>query len=458
MRVTITSRENLAELLVRMGHAPDLRCGGDGTCGRCSVRLLSGDWLVDGKLVHAPCRALSCRTVLAGSSGEVEVNSPPLSGKIAAAWNAPALPAREETVIAIDIGTTTLAGVKIRNGEVIARAGCFNAQSRYGDNVISRISHAAQELSGLHAAVRDSVSRVVDELNPEGVARIAVAGNTVMTCLFHGIDPTPIGVLPFTPPQRIFPVSEFKGIPLLTVPCISGYVGGDLTAGLSALSLKENEMLVDVGTNCEILYHTGKEILCTAAAAGPAFEGAGISSGCHASNGAIDHYRSAAEYSVLGGTVARGFCGSGYIDFLAAERSSGHLNEFGRFVPAADHMEITDEISIYECDIEQLLKAKAAVWAGIRTLEDHCARRPKTIYLAGGFTQYLNLENAVAIGMLPDRNYEVVGNTSLYGSACLAVSPELLPALEKLIERPREIMLNTLPGFEDHFIDGLLLP
>ena len=458
MRVTVTSRENLAEVLMRTGHAPDLRCGGKGICGRCAVQLLSGDWLSDGKPVHAPCRALSCRTSLAGLSGEVEYDPVQLSGTVALAWNAPALPDRKETVIGIDIGTTTLAGVKIRGGEVIARAGCFNAQSRYGDNVISRICHAAQDLSGLRAAVLESVGRVLDELNPEDVARIAIAGNTVMTCLFHGIDPTSIGVLPFTPPQRVFPVSDWQGIPLLTVPCISGYVGGDLTAGLSALSLGENEMLVDVGTNCEILFHTGKEILCTAAAAGPAFEGAGLSAGCRAADGAIDHYRNAAEYSVLGGEDARGFCGSGYIDFLAAERRSGHLNECGRFVPAADRMEITDEVSVYEYDIEQLLKAKAAVWAGIRTLEDHCACRPRTIYLAGGFTQYLDLENAMAIGMLPERTYKVVGNTSLYGSARLAVSPELLPSLEALIDQPREIPLNTLPGFEDNFIDGLLLP
>ena len=178
MRVTITSRENLAEILGSMGHAPDLRCGGKGTCGRCGVRLLSGDWHVDGRLVHAPCRALSCRTTLAGISGEVEFNPVPVSGKIAVSWNAPPLPVRDETVIGVDIGTTTLAAVKVRNGEILAKAGNFNAQSRYGDNVVSRITHAAQELSGLRKAVHESVGELLGELKLEDVARIAIAGNT----------------------------------------------------------------------------------------------------------------------------------------------------------------------------------------------------------------------------------------------------------------------------------------
>lgn len=458
MRLFVNGHENLARLLGHAGHAPDLRCGGRGICARCGVRLLSGEWEVDGRNVTAPADALSCRTRLLSESGEVEFVPSASSGKAAADWDTRPLPESPGRVIAVDIGTTTIAAVKICDGKVLRSAGCFNAQSRYGDNVVTRINWAATDLNGLRDTVRESVARLLGELGLDGVERIAVAGNTVMTCLFHGIDPTGIGLMPFTPPQRIFPETDWNGIPLLTVPCIAGYVGGDLTAGLAETELEPGEMLVDIGTNCEIVFRTVAGLVCAAAAAGPAFEGAGLHFGSRAVEGAIDHYRGNGEFTVLGGVKPTGFCGSAYIDFLAVERRAGHLNEFGRCEPKAELMRVTDELFIHEYDIEQLLKAKAAVWAGIRTLEEHCRTEATKINLAGGFAKYLDLANAIAVGMLPERDYRIVGNTSLAGAARLAVQPDSFRNLARLIDLPREIPLNTLPGFEDNFIDGLLLP
>lgn len=460
-RITIhESSKLLSEVLSDSGHAPDLRCGGRGTCGRCKVLLISGEWLVGEQRVTAPAAALACRTRLLSESGEVEYTSVHRTGHVASDWKAEPLPVTEECVIGVDIGTTTIAATKLHRGRIVAQAGCFNLQSKYGDNVVTRIARAATDLAGLREAVHESVGKVLDELGLDGVARIAVAGNTVMSSLFHGVDPTPIGTMPFTPPVRVFPESEWKGIPLLTVPCIAGYVGGDLTAGITEVRLQPGEMLVDIGTNCEMVFHTPEGIVCTAAAAGPAFEGAGLHFGSRAVDGAIDHYRSVTDFSVLGGgnVEPAGFCGSAYVDFLACERKRGHLNEFGRYEPAADRMRITDKLFIHECDIEQLLKAKAAVRAGIDTLEEHCHCRAERIFLAGGFARYLDLSSAVAIGMLPERPCEIVGNTSLAGAVRLAASPERMAELIRRIDQPREIPLNTLPEFEDHFIDNLLLP
>ncbi len=460
-RVTIRrSTELLSDLLSASGHAPDLRCGGRGICGRCKVHLLSGEWQEGERRVTAPADVLACRTRLLSASGEVEYTPFHHEGHVASDWKAEPLPVTEECVIGVDIGTTTIAATKLYRGRIVGRAGCFNLQSKYGDNVVTRISRAATELPGLRAAVRESVGMLLAELGLDGVARIAIAGNTVMSSLFHGVDPTPIGTMPFTPPVRIFPESEWDGIPLLTVPCIAGYVGGDLTAGIAEVGLKPGEMLVDIGTNCEMVFYTPEGIVCTAAAAGPAFEGGGLHFGSRAVDGAIDHYRSATDFSVLGGgnVEPAGFCGSAYVDFLACERKCGHLNEFGRYEPAADRMWITDKLFIHECDIEQLLKAKAAVRAGIDTLEEHCSCRAERIFLAGGFARHLALENAVAIGMLPERPCEIVGNTSLAGAVRLAASPQRMTELIRWIDLPREIPLNTLPEFEDHFIDSLLLP
>lgn len=460
MRVIVEKSDLLlSEILAKGKYMPDMRCGGNGTCGRCLVTLVSGIWESEGKIVNAPAEALACRTKLLSESGEVDLIPMPGNGKISAEWKASPLPARPETVIAVDIGTTTIAAVKIRNGEVIAKDGGFNQQSKYGDNVVTRIHYAGTDLAGLQNTVLDSIRPLLLELGTEDVCRIAVAGNTVMTCLFHGLDPSAIGVLPFTPPARIFPERNdlFDGIPVLTVPCIAGYVGGDITAGLYETKLKPGEMLIDIGTNCEILFHSAKGLLCTAAAAGPAFEGAGMGCGRRAVDGAIDHYFGNGEYTVLGNVKPDGLCGSGMVDFLAVERTAGHLNEFGRIQPKNECFEVAPGVKIYECDIEQLLKAKAAVWAGIRTLESYVGTGAETIYLAGGFAQYLNLGNAIRIGMLPERTYEIVGNTSLAGAARLAVSPETGMDMEALIDLPRELPLNTLPGFEDNFIDGLLM-
>lgn len=459
MRFLIDRRENLAELLREAGMNPDLRCGGRGTCGRCRVTLLAGSWDVGGERVEAPVSALACRTKLAGERGEVEWTPPAANGNIAADWCSLPLPRRAGTVIGIDIGTTTVAAVKIRDGEVIGRASCFNLQQPFGDNVVTRISRAATELPALQQAVLTSVRQLLAELGTDDVIRLAIAGNTVMTLLLHGIDPAPIGMMPFLPPQRRFAVREdLFGIPLYTVPCISGFVGGDLTAGLAECPLATGEMLIDIGTNCEMVFAAPGGMVCSAAAAGPAFEGAGLEFGCRAIPGAIDHYRGEGDFSVLGDVAPLGLCGSAYLDFLAVERRAGRLNEIGRYEPPAARRRVTGAISVSESDLEQLLKAKAAVAAGIRSLEEHCGCRAARIKLAGGFARYLDLASALAVGMLPERDYEIVGNTSLAGAARLAVMPELLPELERLSDLPREIPLNTLPEFEDYFIDGLFLP
>jgi uncharacterized 2Fe-2S/4Fe-4S cluster protein (DUF4445 family) len=463
----IREKKKLIQIIVEQGILLNSTCGGNKNCKRCRrtrVKLISGTWNVMGKTVEAPADAPACHTYLLSETGEIKIPASSIvvrNGKVASEWRTKSFPQCVDTVIGLDIGTTTIAAVKIKNAKISARASCFNPQIRFGDNVVSRINYASTGgLARLQQVVLDSIKELIEQLDADDVKRIAVAGNTVMTCLFHGIDPTSIGVMPFTPPIRFFPVRTdlFGEIPVFTVPAISGYVGGDITAGFAETQLKPGEMLVDIGTNCEIIFNTHGEILCTAAAAGPAFEGAGIECGCLAGDGVIDHYFGKGKFSILGNLPPKGLCGSAMLDFLAVGRKLGYLNEFGRIQPKADFFKITDGISIYEWDIEQLLKAKAAVWAGIKTLEDHCKTMSKKIYLAGGFSQFLNLENAIAIGMLPERQYEIVGNTSLSGAVRLACESEFAATLERLADIPREVPLNTFPDFENNFIDGLLLP
>ncbi len=456
MRITVTdSTRNLADIL-----GIEQRCGGSGKCGSCRVRLLSGEWLVNGKSAALPCDAPGCQTRLKRGSGIVGIPDFQAHPVTETAWEHRPLPECSETVAAFDIGTTTLAAAKIENGCVTATAGCYNPQNRYGDNVAARIQLAARPagMEKLRNALLDAMRSLLAELgNP---VRIAVAGNTVMCSIFHNVSPEAIGVYPYRAPQLRFPERRdlFGGIPVLTVPCISGYIGGDITAGLLETGLPSGGMLVDIGTNCEIVFRNDCGFFAVSAAAGPAFEGAGIAAGMRAESGAIDHIRNDGTFTVIGGGSPRGLCGSAMIDFLATERRNGGVDEFGRFVPPASERQIAPGIRLSEADIEQLLKAKSAVCAGILTLEKQCGQKAEKIYLAGGFARYLNPVNAVDCGLLPPRNYTVCGNTGLGGAARLAAAPETMAELEKLAILPQELHLGNLPGFDTFFCDNLLLP
>lgn len=477
--IAAAAGEELAAVLRRAGLGLDTRCGGLGTCGRCRVRLVAGCCSVDGREVAAPAWVNACRARLLGGDAGIVVPAEsflPATGQIA--FDLAILPQRTETVLAIDLGTTTVAAALIADGQLLASGGAFNLQNRYGDNIASRISGAAAALPQLRQAAIDTVRGILGSFPKEALARVsrvALAGNTVMSCLWHGIDPAPIGVLPFTPPLRVFPetTAEMLGltVPLLTVPAISGYVGGDLAGGVGIVGLRPGELLVDIGTNCEIVLAGAERMWCAAAAAGPAFEGAGVRCGSRAVPGAIEHLwleGGKPVFSTVGGLPPAGICGSAFIDFLAAGRAGGLLTEFGRLTEFESDgncrfYRLAGEVVITEADIEQLLKAKAAVYAGIGSLLKHAGLElaaVKRIYLAGGFARYLNLDAAVAVGMLPalpQGEYRVVGNTALTAAARLAAEPEWLEELERLIDLPQEVPLNSIASFESDYIDALLL-
>lgn len=475
MLITTTSHKGTLDETLADEHGVilDMGCDGNGRCGRCKVSLTDGKWEIDGKNVQItgkPVSALACRTRLLSHTGKVSIPHSSLTtaqGQFSDSWHTRPLPESQGIAAAIDIGTTTIAAVKLTNGKVTARASTFNSQNRYGDNVLSRISHAstAKGLEELRAAVVSDINSLLRQLgDTEHTAVIAVAGNTVMSCLFHGIDPASIGAAPFTMPCRDFPAINGNALGLisnamtLTVPPIASYTGGDLTAGLGEISLEPGEMLVDMGTNCEILLNTGSEILCTAAAAGPAFEGTGISCATRAMPGAIDHIRKDFSYTVIGSQYPpAGLCGSALVDFLAAAAASNRITKMGRFQPKTDFMEIAPGMNITEKDVEQLLKAKAAVFAGIQTLSQFAGTPIKHIYLAGGFANFLNTDSAVAIGMLPDTAFTILGNASLAGAARLACTPQYMEQLSSMAGTPREIHLNDIPSFENNYIDALFL-
>ena len=495
----------LSVSLARNGWKLDLRCGGAGRCGRCLVELLSGEFLEDKKRVNCeetgPCTVRACVAFPAGETGVLRIPERSLLREQVAVESGFPLPPESAApgsgcAAAVDIGTTTVAALLLFDGEIVASAGGLNRQACFGDNVIDRIAAASspEKLAALQRVVTaETIDPLLRELTPEParIRRIAVAGNTVMTHLLYGIDPAPIGVAPFEPPCRHFPVvrAEELGISaapeavVLAAPAAGGNVGGDLVAGMAATGFGgsgRTELLLDLGTNCEIiLTHEGK-YLAASAAAGPAFERSGAEHGSRAGEGVVEHLRFDAvgrfELSVPRGGEIAGLCGSALVDFLAAGRRSGLLDEFGRFDPGVLARwgrrvmrggmlgcRVAPGVVISESDVEALLQAKAAVRAGIHSLLRAAGielAALERLWLCGGFARGLNLASAQAIGMLPrlpEERFRLCGNASLAGAALLAAHPEKAAEFDRLASLPRELPLNSIPGFEQEFIDALRL-
>ena len=397
---------------------------------------------------------------------------------------------------AVDIGTTTVALqlVDLRSGEVVASASGFNRQMDLGDDVATRIGLCTDSamVQKLQSAIYEQTIRpLLAEANrdSESVVCMAIAGNTTMLHLFAGEDPLPMGVYPFKPAflgHRMFgsPVTHL-------LPGAAAYIGADLVAGILATGMAYDDgpsLLVDVGTNGEIiLKHNGKLFGC-ATAAGPAFEGAGLSSGMRAGAGAVEQIEfspspAMAKIRVIGNLPATGICGSAYLDFLASARRIGWITETGRFnkkSPAEAEellMESGDgktclrvarasdgsDIVVSESDIAHLMQAKAAIAAGILTLLDRSGLSQsdiKQLYLAGGFGMHLNVVNAIACGLLPGfapEQVQVVGNTSLAGAYLALLDAGAIEEMTRISREMEVVELNLDPEFESRYVDQLSL-
>jgi uncharacterized 2Fe-2S/4Fe-4S cluster protein (DUF4445 family) len=426
--------------------------------------------------------------------------------------------------VAIDIGTTTVALllVDLRDGRIVASAADFNQQMHLGDDVLTRI-HLCSDPAMLRrlqrAVAHDTIGPLLHEALEQAKAShadvrcLAVAGNTTMLHLLAGVDPTPIGVVPFTPaflghriegfdaifppphPHSPAPPQPHAPSRVHLLPGAAAYVGADLTAGALASGLLYDDgpsLLVDVGTNGEIiLRHDGKLFGC-ATAAGPAFEGAGLSSGIRAGDGAVSHIRlSISPFSIHCQTIGQergiksiGICGSAYVDFLAEARRIGLLNTAGRYDPQAvpdarphlvpwTNSDVAlriapghgrHEILISQADVASLLQAKAAIAAGTLTLLERRGLSPadvKTVYLAGGFGTHMSAANAIGCGLLPGfqpQQIQPVGNTSLAGALMALLDAGALAEIARAGRQIEIIELNLDPNFESRFIDQLFLP
>ncbi|MCM8773016.1 MAG: ASKHA domain-containing protein [Candidatus Omnitrophica bacterium] len=490
-------------------------CGGIGKCGKCIVRIEKGKENLNSKTSSEKKFNLSeeyrlaCQTkivrnvsdvvVYIKDFGEYEILKSGLEKKVEIY---PLFKTKNGKVykneveienykggiygIALDIGTTTIVFniVNLENGDIVGTIARTNPQIVYGNDVISRIEYTMidkkekrflkeeerrEKLVELQRSVVDLINEELRKFNSDildKIYEIVVAGNSAMRNIFFLIDISTLGKIPYEPlnPESIVKKPEEIGLQInkngeiYGLPLIGGHVGADVVADILASEIYKEEkvcMLIDIGTNGEIVIGNKDKILATSAAAGGAFEGVNISCGVGGIEGAIKEVKiinGKVYYSTIGDKYPIGICGSGLIDLLSEMLKNGIINEKARLKNGEFY--ITDDIKITQQDIFQLIISKSAIrtsWQILSKIYPIDIKNIDKIFIAGGFGNFINIENAMKIGLLPevDKNKVIkIGNGSLEGAREVLLCYEKRKIVEEIVQKVEHIRTNEIePNF-----------
>ncbi|MBR3199753.1 MAG: DUF4445 domain-containing protein [Mogibacterium sp.] len=534
IKCQVEAGENVLRAAQRAGIEIDAPCAGNGTCGKCRVRLISGalEMPQNPRLPYADYEEmwrLACQSKVIGDAVVwVPATASAFKENIATAdlSTSEELERYENSIdnifssglskstcsegcgIAIDIGTTTVAAalLDLKTGKVLSKASRGNGQIRYGADVINRIIQQTRPggKERLQKAVREeTIVPIMQALfrdsgkNASDVSRIVIAGNTTMEHLFIGADGDSIRLEPYVPEFL-----ELTGIdankaglpvppdsPVIFAPNVGSYVGGDITAGVLDTLLWDSEQMtlfIDLGTNGELVFGNNEYMLCCACSAGPAFEGGDISCGMRATTGAIDSVHIDEEtlepdYTLISGDKPLGLCGSGLIDIISELFRTGAVNSKGKFVRESPRIRYDEyggnyivafasesgtgkDIELNEGDLDNFIRAKAAIFSAIRTMLKSLAMSVDDIdrvIIAGGIGSGINIEKAISIGMLPmipTDKYSYIGNSSLTGACAMLLSDEAVDKVFDIGRNMTYIELSTEPGYMDEFLAACFLP
>ncbi len=411
--------------------------------------------------------------------------------------------------LAVDIGTTTCSAVLIdlNTGKVIAEASSYNEQITYGEDVISRMIYAGRPggLKTLQEKVIRTINNIIEEvckevvISPSDINYIMAAGNTVMSHLLLGLNPKYIREAPYVPTVSRFPLTKIArlgihahpSVRLYLYPCIASYVGGDIVAGVHACQMAKSEevcLFIDIGTNGEIVVGNQEWMVCAACSAGPAFEGGGIRFGMRASPGAIEKFQIHPEtYEPMVVTVGRikasGICGSGLIAIVSELMMAGVIDQQGKFkrnldthriregedgweyvLVSGENSLIGEDIVITEVDLDNLIRAKGAMYAGYQTLLDSVGLTFDAldkVIMAGNFGAYIDLEQAICIGLLPDVDREkfyYIGNASMLGCQISLINTDRFRERIKVRRLITNMELAENQEFMSYYMASLFLP
>ena len=411
--------------------------------------------------------------------------------------------------LAFDIGTTTICGqlLNLNRGKVIAESIDYNQQISYGTDVITRIAYCQKPggLKKLQQAVVATINGIIEELltrsqvSLEHIGHMTVAGNTTMTHILLGLDPKYIRLAPYTPTANFIPPVEAnslgikvrKQVYLFAFPLVASYVGGDIVSGIVGAGVHQRKKLtlyMDIGTNGEIVIGNSDWMVTASCSAGPAFEGGGVKHGMVATNGAIEDFdinpsNLEPEIHTIGGAKPKGICGSGLINIVAGLLEAGVIEQNGKFntgfptkrvregsdgyeyvLSWARKTQIGKDIVITEVDIDNLIRAKAAMYAGCQTLTKSvgvsCSDLEQVI-IAGAFGSSVNTEKAITIGLLPDiprDRFIFIGNGSLLGARLISFSTDILDDARRVATMMTNYELSENVDFMNNYIAALFLP
>lgn len=411
--------------------------------------------------------------------------------------------------LAFDIGTTAVRGqlLDLNRGTVITQYIDYNRQISYGDDVISRIAWS-QKTDGLErlqravvATINDLIKKLADKASIEtgDISSITIAANTVMVQLLLGLNPKYLRLSPYVPTISTTPLIKAKSlginigehVHIYTVPAVASYVGGDIVSGIIGTGIYQNNAMtiyIDIGTNGEIVIGNAELLLTASCSAGPTFEGGGIKHGMIATPGAIEGFKiNNSTFEPIAKTIdnakPKGICGSGLINIAAAMLRTGIITQNGKFntdlptkrirqgedgyeyiITHASETQIDKDIVITEIDIDNLIRSKAAMYAGYRTLIKSIGSsfsKIDRVIIAGTFGNSLNIENAITIGLLPDLprdRFIFIGNGSLLGARLISFSCDLLYDCEKIASMMTNFELSENPDFMSNYMAALFLP
>jgi len=411
--------------------------------------------------------------------------------------------------IAVDVGTTTIYGqlVDLITGDALAQFGDYNGQISYGEDVISRIIYAGKPggLEKLHDVVIATINKLIKKMikkariDPDEISTITMAGNTTMTQLLLKVNPKYIRLSPYVPASTFYPPIKAVDLGLalgdhvtaLVYPAISSYVGGDIVAGVMGSGMYRTEkltLLMDIGTNAEIVIGNKDWLACASCSAGPAFEGGGVKFGMRAGKGAIEDFSMdpitfEPMNITIGNVRPKGICGSGLIIISATMFEMGVIDNRGKFnrdlktprireidgvyeyVLAWKHeTEIDKDIALTEPDLDNLIRAKGAIYSGSITLLEEVGLKMQDIdriYLAGGFGSYVDLEKAMVIGLLPEIDPDrirFIGNGSLMGAKMSCLTNRIRKDVVEVTRRMTNFELSETPSFMNNYVAALFLP
>ena len=478
--ITVNDQTPLIDVLHEYGI--EFPCGGKGTCGKCKVKLVSGE--IETTVIHLQKLdllklgddwRLACYSTC---TSDITLEIDQYNHLILADESDFEYSPQTGFGVAVDLGTTTLVAqlIDLATAKVLAVETMLNPQVKFGADLISRIQACIDgNADKLKQLIRFNIGEMIALLlrkHRVTIQKISIVGNTAMHHIFSGFDVSPLAQYPFDTAHlqaTTFTISELgwnfrvEG-EIRFYPSIGSFVGSDILAGIAATGMHKNDnycALIDLGTNGEMVVGNKNQLICASTAAGPAFEGTNISMGMRATTGAVSSFKlidNKIVANVIGNVSAKGVCGSALVDAVALLREQELLGIFGEINSGDSRIELIKGISLTQKDINEFQLAKAAIAAGLEILCQKISIQLTdihNIYIAGGFGNYINTLHLVQTGMieLPESKIRKMGNTALIGAKMFLFQDT--NSVDEIRKKIEHINLESHPDFQNIYVDKM---